>query len=402
MASTIAVVGLSYAGLASYSQLRKSLPSKPSHSILLIDKKEYFEWTPSILSTFFAPNTHKNLSIPYSQILQSKFIQGKLIKLKRNSLIVLKKDLSQEEFLFDYCVLSFGGSYPFYIRPDQEISLNERFQNILKVSSQIKEAQNILIMGSGPTALEMAGFLRNKAKKSNIIISVHGKEILKGFPPKAGKKVFDILKKKGVSFIFDSKISLENLELNEANPKIKYDLVITCVGNQTHASKVINNMETFRDFIDPVRDRLIINEFRQLRAKNGDIIDNMFACGDISISYENFIKNECDPDVVMRAELSAQVAAENIARMIKKKNEGKNKVELRKMGKPLDAYVIDLGSKSDCVFVFKRVVIAGILAWTIKQIVEKAGMRRIMGYRLCIWLFMMMHFIARVLNTIGL
>ena len=400
MASVIAIVGLSYAGLAGYSQLRRSLPSKESHTILLIDKKEYFEWTPSILSTFFALNTHKNLSIPYSQILQNKFIQGKLIKLTRNSLMVLKKDLSQEEFLFDYCVLSFGGSYPFYIRPEQEITLNERFQSLIQVSSQIKEAQNILILGSGPTALEMAGFLRNKAKKSNIILSVHGKEILKGFPPKAGKKVFEILKKKGVSFIFDSKISLENLELT--NPQIKYDLVIPCVGNQTHASKVLNNMETFRDFIDPVRDRLIVNEFRQLRAKNGDIIDNVFACGDISISYENFIKNECDPDVVMRAELSAHVAAENIARMINKKKQGKNSVELRKMGKPMDAYVIDLGSKSDCVFVFKRIVIAGILAWTIKQILEKAGMRKILGYRLCIWLFVLMHFMARVLNIIGL
>ena len=203
-----------------------------------------------------------------------------------------------------------------------------------------------------------------------------------------------------MSFIFDSKISLENLELT--NPQIKYDLVIPCVGNQTHASKVLNNMETFRDFIDPVRDRLIVNEFRQLRAKNGDIIDNVFACGDISISYENFIKNECDPDVVMRAELSAHVAAENIARMINKKKQGKNIVELRKMGKPMDAYVIDLGSKSDCVFVFKRIVIAGILAWTIKQILEKAGMRKILGYRLCIWLFVLMHFMARVLNILGL
>jgi len=402
MTTTIAIVGLSFSGLACYSSLLSKLPKQQKCVILLIDKKEYFEFTPSILSAFFSPKSHNALSFPYSQTIGNSYIQGQLIKLTSNSLTIIKKDANEEEFLFDFCVLSFGGSYPFYIRPENERTLDERRDALLKAYSLIIEAKNIMIIGSGPTALEMAGYIKNKTKTPNVTVVVTGTELLKGFPKKAGKRVLDILVKKGVIFLFETEIKMENGEIQDLGLKKKYDLIIPCVGNRCHATKMLNNDQTFKDFIDTNRDRIIVNEFRQLQSKSQPttVISNIFACGDVAISYDNYRKNLNEPDVVMKAEKSAEVAAENITRILKNKKNDSKKEQLRKMGSTFDGYVVDLGSKWDCVFIWKGLVMVGLMAWLSKQMIEKCGMKKMLGYRVFIWMFMVLHFVMNEVFTV--
>lgn len=388
MPITIVIIGLSFSGLSCYQYLYRTLPiKKGKYQIILIDKKEYFEYTPSIINAFFNPKALKKLSFSYSKVL-GPYIQGSLIKLTENSCTIQKKDGSEEIISFEYCVLGFGGKYNFNIRPCEETSILQRLESLNKSEFMLKTSKNILIIGSGPTAVEMAGYLVNTSKfQRKITLTVRGTGILKGFPRKAGLSVLEILKKKGVIFLFGQTFN------NEI--KKNYDLVIECTGNNCHASKYINNSR-FEEFIDPYKNRLIVNEYLQLQSRETPtkILTNIYAIGDISINYNNFIKGINEVDVVPKAEINGEIVGFNIYKTIVGRSNGNNIKGLKKMKKVFDGYVIDLGSKRECVMVIKGIFIVGIFAWFFKLFIEKTIMMKYHNYTIFIWLWIFIHFIT--------
>lgn len=399
MHKEIVIIGLGFAGLASYRTLLSNKDFKNKCKLTIIDKKDYFEFTPSILNAFFSPNSHKGLTISYSRIKQNTaFIQGKLIKLSINSCEILKKDLSKEIISFDHCILAFGSQYPFYIRPVEDLTLEERFQTMIKQSHLLENSKNILIIGSGPTAIEMAAFLMNYGKKNKnnvkkVRVFVRGKQILKGFPAKSAIMANKILQKKGVSFIFEG-------DFNKIDEK-SYDLVIQCTGNQFQTPQLINN-EIFEEFIHKGSNKLIVNDFLQLQSLKdpSKTIKNIYAVGDIFLRYECSLINYSEQDVCLKAEISGEIAAENIIRTIKNETTKRNSKQLKKMGKVFDSYVIDLGSKRDCILVFKNIVIVGILAWLMKKFIEKTSMRKMENYKIFVWLWVIIHLFLGILKRI--
>lgn len=400
MNNEIVIIGLGFAGLSSFRTLttNKEL-NKNKCKLTLIDKKDYFEFTPSILTAFFSPKTHKNLTLSYSKIKQNTtFIQGKLIKLAINSCEILKKDLSKEIIYFDHCILAFGSQYPFYIRSVEDLTLEERAQTMIKQNHLIENSKNILIVGSGPTAIEMAAFLLNSGKKNKnnvkkVGILIRGKQILKGFPTKSSMEAQKILQKKGVSFIFEENFKKSDEKL--------YDLVIQCTGNQFKTPEIINN-ETFAEFIDKKSNKLIVNDFLQLQSfkDSSKTLKNIYAVGDILLRYECFLTNCSEQDVCLKAEISGEIAAENIIRTIKNKTKKGNLIQMKKMGKISDSYVIDMGSKRECILVFQNIVIVGIIAWLMKKFIEKTAMRKMENSKIFIWLWMIIHLFLAIWKRI--
>ena len=104
----IVIIGGGFAG----SKIAQELEYYFSQ-VYLIDTKDYFEFTPSILRTLIEPSHINNIQIPHSKYLSStKFIKAKLTNISENFLYFqpLDKD-SPSSLTFDYLILCTGSSY---------------------------------------------------------------------------------------------------------------------------------------------------------------------------------------------------------------------------------------------------------------------------------------------------
>src|SRR3989344_7070437 len=101
----IAIIGGGFAGAYAAKHLEKYF------EVTLIDTKDYFEFTPSVLRTLVEPKHIKKIQVLHSHYLtNSKVINDRVIEIRDKS-VILKNG---KKVKFDYLVLSSGS---FYNRP---------------------------------------------------------------------------------------------------------------------------------------------------------------------------------------------------------------------------------------------------------------------------------------------
>ncbi|MEK6857895.1 MAG: FAD-dependent oxidoreductase [Nanoarchaeota archaeon] len=303
----ILILGGGFCGTAAAKLLEKKIPKA---EITLIDKKSYFEFSPSIHKVAFDKKYFKKITIPYKNIFKrTKFIQDKIIEV---SPYFVKT--SKRIFSFDYLIICTGIKYPINLKNTKNVCPLKDFFEAAEMGVKIASSKRILVIGGGLIGTEIAGEL---VTRTNIeVILVHSSNrLLDRNPAKASKYAYDFLTKRGVKIIFNEKIVLhsDGYFITNTKRKIKAQVGLWCAGILPDASfmKEFGNLTDSKGFIK-------VNEFLQLEKHK-----RIFVGGDIN--------NVPEEKTAQNAERHAYVIAKNIITLVKNSSTHKQPITYHKL-----------------------------------------------------------------------
>jgi apoptosis-inducing factor 2 len=335
----VIIIGGGFAG--SYAAMKLEQKFK----VTLIDNKNYFEFTPSILRTLVDSNHAKKIQIKHSQYLKKTNLIFNEVSNISDKLVETKKG---RKYLYDYLIIASGSSYNRPIK-EKNLVLADRTEELIESTEQLREANSVLIIGGGLVGVELAGEIVETFPKKKITLVQSNSEVIPRNHLKTRKQCKKYLESKGVEIIFNCKAKpLGNGGYLINTEKRKYDLSFSCVGINPNSDFIDSKLLDSRGFVK-------VNDHMQIIGKK-----NVFAIGDVN--------NEKEEKTAQVAEVQAKIAVQNIFNLEK----GDSFVEYKHKETPL---VISLGKKHG-VFTYKNFSYFGIFPGLLKRIIEFKAMRR--------------------------
>jgi len=315
---------------------------------LLIDNKDYFEFTPGILRTLVHPEHIKKIQVLHSHYLTfTKTIKGVVKKVHHKHIHVNKKRLH-----FDYLVIASGSSYNKIIKEPHSF-LADRAKTLKEKYKDIVNSKHIIIIGGGIVGVELAAEIVTHFSDKKVTIVEYLERIMSRLPKKASNYAENFLKKRNVSIIYKEMIANQhkNYLKTKTGKKLSYDMVFNCAGIKPNSQFML---PYFKDKLDE-KGFIKTNNFLQLEGHK-----NIFVAGDVTnIKEEKLAQNSL---------IHAELIIKNI------KNLEKNKQIEEYNSKPR-IMVISLG-KYNGIVVYKNLVFTGLIPGILKSLVEWSEMRK--------------------------
>jgi NADH:ubiquinone reductase (H+-translocating) len=333
----IVIIGGGFAGIS----LAKKL-SKQEVQVVLLDKHNYHTFQPLLYQVSTGGLEPDSIAYPIRKILKDfpnfhfRLAQVHEIDTVNNKVI---SDIG--ELKFDYLVIASGSKTNYFGNAEIEKnsmamktipqSLNlrslilENFEEALLTSdlNERNSLMNFVIVGGGPTGVELAGALAEIKKGilpkdypdldtrlAQIHIIQSSDCILKGMSDKASQKAEDFLEKLGVNIWKNVRVTSYDGKTVTTNTDLVFETatLIWAAGVMGATIKGLDSGE----FVAK-GNRLLVNEFNQVKGFN-----NIFAAGDIAC-----LVNEEFPDgLPMMAQPAIQQGeqlGENMLRFIERK-----------------------------------------------------------------------------------
>ncbi len=342
----VVVVGGGFAGAYVARKLQHDF------TVTLIDTKDYFEFTPSILRTIVEPDHFKKIEVQHTSYLTTAtFIKGYVTEVNQHQVSIGTKKIP-----FDYLVLAMGSTYSTPIK-EQNLVIASRGEELKEYSQRLQKAHDVLIIGGGVVGVELAAEIITHFPKKKVTI-VHAKDkLLERNHQRARDYAKLFFEKQGVHILWNERIitSKKGSYQTQSGKEIKADLSFLCTGiepnyhclNQT-CSKMLNE-----------RKSVMVNNHLQVHGHH-----NIFAAGDItSIAEEKTAQN---------AEEQAKVVIKNIWALANSPLSNPVLTTYTSAPRPM---IISLG-KRDGILIYKERVCTGIIPAILKTIVEWKTMRK--------------------------
>ncbi|WP_312422130.1 NAD(P)/FAD-dependent oxidoreductase [Epilithonimonas sp.] len=299
MREKIVIIGGGFAGL----QLAKHLNNQGKYKVMVIDKMNHHMFQPLFYQVATGRIEPSNISFPFRKIFQkSKNIQFRMTEVKK--IIPSENKVIGEDgvFTYDKLVIATGCKTNFFGNQKmQELALgmkntqeaitirNHILMTFEKMIIERKSSDdgnwNLVIVGSGPTGVELAGafsemkthilprdYPRMNFSDLNIILISAGDKPLEAMSQESQNAAEDYLKQLGVKFLKNERVT-------------DYDgeIINMASGNSIPTNNVIWAAGVTGNIIDDfnkenlVRNRYIVNRYNQVKG-----FDNIFAIGDIA------------------------------------------------------------------------------------------------------------------------
>lgn len=358
----IVIVGGGFGGVKAALELSRT---KEFH-VTLISDKPYFRYNPTLYHTATG-GLFKQSIIPISNILEGgsiSFIEAEVVSIDRDKKSLLLKNKSHVEY--DTVIFALGSVANYFgIEGMQENSYSIKSAEEVRVFKDHLHAQlqdtgrpdhNYVIVGAGPTGIELAGVLPSyikrlmkthgiKDRKVNVKIIEAAPRLLPRSNPNVSRAVAKRLKKLGVTVVLGKTVEeADDDSLLVGGKDIPSKTIIWTAGTANHPF--------FRqqDFTLTERGKVEVDEHLMVG-------DTIYVIGD----------NANTPFSGM-----AQTAlhdAEYVTRDIEAKFYG-NEGDVYKPHSP--AYVIPVGA-GWATFEWKKVVLIGKLGWILRQAGDWVG-----------------------------
>ena len=338
----IIILGGGFAGALAARKLENDF------EVTLIDTKDYFEFTPSVLRTIVEPEHVAQIQVLHRQYLH----RAKIIKEEVKKITPTAVKLKSASLPFDYLILCSGSTYNTPIK-EKNMVITSRAEELREYAERLKEAQTVLIIGGGLVGVELAAEIILTYPSKSLTL-VHAKsELMERNPTKARQYARKFLEQKGVAFIFNERVvsyDKKGYSTDKGNT-LKADLAFLCTG-------IKPNYEYMEKYCSPS-----LNE-RQNICVQGSLqvqgYQHIFAAGDIT--------NVMEEKTAQNAEKQAELVIKNIFHLEKKEPPEEYHSKPRVM-------VISLG-KWDGLLVYTNFVLTGIIPGILKRVIEWKTMRR--------------------------
>jgi len=345
----IVVVGGGFGG----AFVSKSLEDR--FKITLIDSKDYFEFTPSVLRTIVEPNHVSSIQIrhrSYLNLEKSAIIRSRVEQINESHIITA----SGKEVAYDYLVLCSGTTYNMPFK-EANVILANRGETLSACYTQLSSMQTVLVIGGGIVGVELAAEIAEKFKDLEVILAHSGDHLMSGRAP-VHKKAYHYAEKQlhnlGVKILLNERVVSfapvgEKTFVTENGTQILADMAFLSTGiipnSQFLENGVLSSELDKRGFV-------IVNKYMQV-----DSFPNIFVAGDVaSIEEEKLAQN---------AEKHARVVVANILNNEK----GVDRTKWATYTSKPRMMLISLG-KYDGIFVFKNITLTGFIPGVMKEFVE--------------------------------
>ncbi|HUM97984.1 MAG TPA: NAD(P)/FAD-dependent oxidoreductase [Chitinophagaceae bacterium] len=376
----VVIVGAGFGGL----RLARKLNNKPGFEVLLIDRFNFHQFQPLFYQVATAGLDASNISFPLRKVFhKSKNVRIRLAEVKEinekaNILIT-----QEEEISYDILVIATGAGTNFF--GNEKIATHafpmkttvealqlryrilQNFEKALTVrdASELAKLMNIVVVGGGPTGVEVSGALAEMKKyvlprdypeldfsKMNIYLLEGSNRLLSAMSEKSSKQAKKYLERLGVTVLTDTLVKDFDgaaVALQNSN-QIDSSIVIWAAGIKGNILNGLSNDLIVKG------NRLITN--RHCKLKNAE---NIYAIGDIAFMETPKYPNG-HPQVAPVAIQQADVLAHNLRLMERKSDmsglyefEYRDKGAMATVGKNLA--VVDIPKP--------KLHFGGFLAWMI-------------------------------------
>lgn len=337
----IVIIGGGFCGTHTAQQLENEF------EIILIDTKDYFEFTPGILRTLVQPEHAKKIQVKHTDYLKkTNIILGDATDITTKTVFIGKKKVS-----FDYLIIASGSTYNLPIKA-KDIVLSTRAKDLQKYHEKLDKAKNILIIGGGIVGVELAAEIATHYHDKNVIIVHAHEQLLERQPPKARKYAEKFLNKKNVKINFNERVMEQKNKTyyTDKGNTFTPDLAFLCTG-------IVPNTEFMTKHFAKCltgRKQITVNEYLQV-----DDCNNIFAGGDANSVHE---------------EKTAQNADEHAKIIVKNIRNAEQKKPLQKYVSSPRTMVISLGPKYG-ILTYKNWTLTGRIPGLLKNVIEWKEMK---------------------------
>lgn len=237
--------------------------------VFLIDSKEYFEITWASLRSMVEPSFAKRSVINHSEYLpNAHIITAPAVDLTDNEVLTAQG----QAIAYDYLVIATGH------QDDGAFTMAEKLQHYQAEHEKIKSANSVLIVGGGPTGVELAGEIAVDFPDKKVTIVHRGNRLLDFVGEKAGRKALNWLVSKKVEVILGQSVNLDDVSdgiyKTSGGETIRADCHFKCTGKPIASSWLQKTM--LGSSLDD-RGRLMVDA--NLRVKG---FEKVFGIGDIT------------------------------------------------------------------------------------------------------------------------
>tara|TARA_B000000475_G_scaffold30576_1_gene23233 strand:+ start:287 stop:1531 length:1245 start_codon:yes stop_codon:yes gene_type:complete len=382
----IVIIGGGFGGLNFLHKAKKS-----DNEFILIDKTNHHLFQPLLYQVATAVLSPADIAVPIRHLFNNdknvNVILGEVKDIDKDSNLLTLDD--GEIISYDYLILSVGSKHSYFGKNDwskysnglkiinDALDIRDRilkaFEKAEKEKDELKRQEylNFVIVGAGPTGVEMAGSIAEIAFKNmkkeyrnfdtsdaNVYLIEAGPKILSMFSEKLATKAEQYLKDLGVTVRKNEKvINIKKNILTTESSEIATDNIIWAAGNE--ASPLIKKLDTDTD----LQGRALVDEYCLIKDSN-----NIFVIGDAS----NF-KNKNNKSLPGIAPVAIQ-QGRYLAKIIKSNIKNKEMKPFKYTDKGMMATV----GKFKAVGVVGNLEITGLIAWLFWSLIH---LIYLIGYR---------------------
>ena len=382
----IIVIGGGFGGLSFLQKARKS-----KNEFILIDKTNHHLFQPLLYQVATAVLSPADITVPLRNLFKNdKNVKTILSEVKEINKEKKEVTLDNAEVInYDKLIVSAGSSYSFFGKNEwskfakglkvinDALDIREKILKAFEKAENEKDEKirkkylNFVIVGGGPTGVELAGsiaeiayknmtkeFRNFSSKDANIYLLEAGDRILPSYSENLAKKSYKYLIDLGVKVMTKERVeNIEEMKVTTNKQVIDADNIIWAAGNE--ASLLIKHLDTETDN----EGRALVNQDCSIKEDN-----EVYVIGDAA----NFItaSGESLPGIAPVAIQQGRYVAHNIKKNIEKEN--------RKPFKYSDKGTMATIGRFKAIGVVGNFELAGFTAWLFWSLIHLVYL---IGYR---------------------
>lgn len=371
MATHVVIVGGGFAGITVAKYLKSA-----DFQVTIIDKSNHHLFQPLLYQVATAALSPGDIAVPIRSVFTKqknvKVILGEVVTVSKEDQVVQLHD--GDVIHFDYLVVATGAKYNYFGNDDWEnvapglkslddaLRIRERILLSLEQAEKIPELEDrkpyltFVVIGGGPTGVEMAGSIAEIAKRNMMrdYRNFHRNEttvylveaaggVLNGFSESLSQKALDTLTKMGVQVILNSpvqKITEKGVQLK--NHFIETPNIIWAAG--ISGTSLTDSMEDEKDRIG----RIKVSDDLSLPHHS-----NIFVLGDAA-----YVEDEAGKPLVGVAPVAMQ-QGKYLGKMLQNELKGKTRPKFHYLDKGTMATI----GRAKAVADIRGFKLSGLIAW---------------------------------------